>query len=123
IQQNQKYAQQLIEELTKLRDSIGHDVRAFGSNKELLQSILKNQGADVDADQKRLEEVLGSVNYYKQLESDGFNVMKGAILGLPIIGGIIVGVARDNLGKLEPLLAELRQTVDYKVTLNRVVGV
>ncbi|MGQ0453833.1 HBL/NHE enterotoxin family protein, partial [Bacillus sp. SS-TM] len=71
IQQNQKYAQQLIEELTKLRDSIGHDVRAFGSNKELLQSILKNQGADVDADQKRLEEVLGSVNYYKQLESDG----------------------------------------------------
>ena len=48
--------------------------------------------------------------------------MKGAILGLPIIGGIIVGVARDNLGKLEPLLAELRQTVDYKVTLNRVVG-
>ena len=47
--------------------------------------------------------------------------MKGAILGLPIIGGIIVGVARDNLGKLEPLLAELRQTVDYKVTLNRVV--
>ncbi|MEH7648705.1 hemolysin BL binding component B [Bacillus toyonensis] len=123
IQRNQKSAQQLIEELTKLRDSIGQDVRAFGGNKDLLQSILKNQGADVDADQKRLEEVLGSVNYYKQLESDGFNVMKGAILGLPIIGGIIVGVARDNLGKLEPLLAELRQTVDYKVTLNRVVGV
>ncbi|MBE7104496.1 HBL/NHE enterotoxin family protein [Bacillus cereus] len=123
IQQNQKYAQQLIEELTKLRDSIGQDVRAFGSNKDLLQSILKNQGADVEADQKRLDEVLGSVNYYKQLESDGFNVMKGAILGLPLIGGIIVGVARDNLGKLEPLLAELRQTVDYKLTLNRVVGV
>ncbi|MGE6597942.1 hemolytic enterotoxin HBL binding subunit HblB [Bacillus proteolyticus] len=123
IQQNQKYAQQLIEELTKLRDSIGQDVRAFGSNKDLLQSILKNQGVDVEADQKRLDEVLGSVNYYKQLESDGFDVMKGAILGLPLIGGIIVGVARDNLGKLEPLLAQLRQTVDYKVTLNRVVGV
>ncbi|MGG5735662.1 MULTISPECIES: hemolysin BL binding component B [Bacillus cereus group] len=123
IQQNQKYAQQLIEELTKLRDSIGQDVRAFGSNKDLLQSILKNQGVDVEADQKRLDEVLGSVNYYKQLESDGFDVMKGAILGLPLIGGIIVGIARDNLGKLEPLLAQLRQTVDYKVTLNRVVGV
>ncbi|WP_242238090.1 hemolytic enterotoxin HBL binding subunit HblB [Bacillus cereus group sp. BfR-BA-01316] len=123
IQQNQKVAQQLIEELTKLRDAIGQDVRAFGSNKDLLQSILKNQGADVEADQKRLDEVLGSVNYYKQLESDGFNVMKGAILGLPIIGGIIVGVAQDNLGKLEPTLAELRKTVDYKVTLNRVVGV
>jgi hemolysin BL binding component len=123
IQQNQKQAQQLIQELTKLRDAIGQDVRSFGSNKDLLQSILKNQGADVEADQKRLDEVLGSVNYYKQLESDGFNVMKGAILGLPIIGGIIVGVARDNLGQLEPLLAQLRQTVDYKVTLNRVVGV
>ncbi|PGT15839.1 hemolysin BL binding component B [Bacillus cereus] len=123
IQQNQKVAQQLIEELTKLRDSIGQDVRAFGSNKDLLQSILKNQGAAVEDDEKRLNEVLGSVNYYKQLESDGFNVMKGAILGLPLIGGIIVGVARDNLGKLEPTLAELRMTVDYKVTLNRVVKV
>ncbi|MBO1582107.1 hemolytic enterotoxin HBL binding subunit HblB [Bacillus sp. XF8] len=123
IQKNQQYAQQLIRELTKLRDAIGQDVRAFGSNKDLLQSILKNQGADVEADEKRLKEVLDSVNYYKKLESDGFNVMKGAILGLPIIGGIIVGVARDNLGQLEPLLAQLRQTVDYKVTLNRVVGV
>ena len=123
IQQNQKTAQNLIAELTKLRDAIGQDVRAFGSNKDQLQSILKNQGADVEADQKRLDEVLGSVNYYKQLESDGFNVMKGAILGLPIIGGIIVGIARDNLSKYEPLLAELRQTVDYKLTLNRVVGV
>ncbi|SDZ36634.1 HBL/NHE enterotoxin family protein [Bacillus sp. 166amftsu] len=123
IQQNQKGAQNLIAELTKLRDAIGEDVRAFGSHKETLQSILKNQGADVEADEKRLNEVLGSVNYYKKLESDGFNVMKGAILGLPIIGGIIVGVARDNLGKLEPLLAELRKTVDNKTTLNRVVGV
>ena len=123
IQQNQKTAQNLIAELTKLRDAIGQDVRAFGSNKDQLQSILKNQGADVEADQKRLDEVLGSVNYYKQLESDGFNVMKGAVLGLPIIGGIIVGIARDNLSKYEPLLAQLRQTVDYKITLNRVVGV
>ncbi|WP_018766070.1 hemolysin BL binding component B [Bacillus sp. 105MF] len=123
IQQNQKSAQQLIQELTKLRDAIGQDVRAFGSDKELLQSILKNQGADVEADEKRLQQILDSVNYYKKLESDGFNVMKGAILGLPIIGGIIVGIARDNLSKLEPTLAELRQTVDYKITLNRVVGV
>ncbi|CAH2463172.1 Bacillus haemolytic enterotoxin (HBL) [Bacillus mycoides KBAB4] len=123
IQQNQKSAQQLIQELTKLRDAIGQDVRAFGSNKDLLQSILKNQGADVEADQKRLDEILGSVNYYKQLESDGFNVMKGALFGLPLIGGLIVLGAQGNLSKLEPTLAELRQTVDYKVTLNRVVGV
>ncbi|MCW1238340.1 MULTISPECIES: hemolysin BL binding component B [Bacillus] len=123
IQQNQKVAQQLIEELTKLRDAIGQDVRSFGSNKDLLYSILKNQGADVEADQKRLEEVLGSVNYYKQLESDGFNVMKGALFGLPLIGGLIVLGAQGNLSKLEPTLAELRKTVDYKITLNRVVGV
>ena len=63
-------------------------------NKDLLQSILKNQGAGVEADQKRLDEVLGAVNYYKQLESDGFNVMKGALFGLPIIGGIIVGSSK-----------------------------
>ncbi|PEJ23100.1 hemolysin BL binding component B [Bacillus pseudomycoides] len=123
IQQNQKSAQKLIDDLTNLRNEIGKDVRAFGSNKELLSSILKNQGADVEADEKRLQQILDSVNYYKKLESDGFNVMKGAILGLPIIGGIIVGIARDNLSKLEPTLAELRQTVDYKITLNRVVGV
>ncbi|MDM5186048.1 HBL/NHE enterotoxin family protein [Bacillus sp. DX4.1] len=123
IQKNQESTKRLIEELTKLRDAIGQDVRAFGSNKDILQSILKNQGVDVESDQKRLEEVLGSVNYYKQLESDGFNVMKGAILGLPLIGGIIVIAAQDNLAKLEPTLAQLRQTVDYKITLNRVVGV
>nr|WP_020063262.1 HBL/NHE enterotoxin family protein [Bacillus sp. 123MFChir2] len=123
IQQNQASTKKLIEELSKLRDAIGEDVRAFGGNKDLLQSILKSQGADVDADQKRLEEVLGSVNYYKQLESDGFNVMKGTLFGLPLIGGMIVVAAQDNLAKLEPTLAQLRQTVDYKITLNRVVGV
>ena len=35
----------------------------------------------------------------------------------------MIGVARNNLSTLEPLLAQLRQTVDYKITLNRVVGV
>ena len=122
VQQNQKVAQKLIEELTKLRDAIGQDVREFGSNKDLLQSILKNQGVDVAADQERLDKILGSVNYYRQLESDGFNVMKGAILGLPLIGGLIVLTAQESLKKLEPELAELRKTVDYKITLNRVVG-
>ncbi|MEB9553151.1 HBL/NHE enterotoxin family protein [Bacillus cereus] len=123
IQHNQENAQKLIKALEDLRNNVGNDVRAFGSNKELLSSILKNQGADVEADEKRLQQILDSVNYYKQLESDGFNVMKGAILGLPIIGGIIVGIARDNLSRLEPILEELRRTVDYKTTLNRVVGI
>ncbi|SFJ31453.1 MULTISPECIES: HBL/NHE enterotoxin family protein [unclassified Bacillus (in: firmicutes)] len=123
IQQNQKTAQNLIAELTKLRDNVGQDVRAFGSNKEQLYSILKNQTAGLEDDQKRLDDVLGQVNYYKKLESDGFTTMKVGVFGLWWIGGIIVGTARDNLGKLEPYLAEIRQTVDSKTTLNRVVGV
>ena len=40
-----------------------------------------------------------------------------------IAGGIMIGDARGKLGWLEPELAKLRQTVDYKITLNRVVGV
>ena len=48
IQQNQKSAKVLIEELTKFKSAIGEDVRVFGSHKETLQSILKNQGAEVE---------------------------------------------------------------------------
>ncbi|MFJ8355842.1 hemolysin BL binding component B [Bacillus paramycoides] len=123
IQQNQAHTQKLIQELTKLRDNIGQDVRAFGSNKDQLYSILKNQTAGLEDDQKRLDDLLGQVNYYKKLESDGFTTMKVGIFGLWWIGGIIVGTARDNLGKIEPYLAEVRKTVDSKTTLNRVVGV
>ena len=127
IKQNQEHTQKLIQELTMLKDGIGQDVKTFGDHKDLLQSILKKQEAGIEEDQKRLDEVLKSVNYYKKLESDGFNVMKGTVLGLPLIGGIIVVVAKDNLGKLEPLsqqlLEKLSQPVDHKITLNRVVGV
>ncbi|WCH45999.1 HBL/NHE enterotoxin family protein [Lysinibacillus sp. OF-1] len=123
IQENQKCAQQLIEALTELRDNIGKDVRAFGSNKELLQSILKNQGAAVEDDQKRLNEVLESVNYYKKLESDGIITIAVPTIPTLIAGGIMLGIAKENLSQLEPLLKQLQQTVDYKLTLNRVVGV
>ncbi|PEL59075.1 hemolysin BL regulatory component HblB [Bacillus wiedmannii] len=123
IQRNQESAKALIEELTKFKNAIGEDVRVFGSHKETLQSILKNQGADVETDQKRLDEVLGQVNYYKKLESDGLIMVKVPFIPTLISGGIMIGTARDNLGRLEPALAELRKTVDYKITLNRVVGV
>ncbi len=123
IQQNQKSAQQLLVELTKLRDAIGQDVRAFGSNKDLLQSILKNQGAAVEDDEKRLNEVLETVNYYKKLESDALITVSVPTIPTLISGGIMLGVARENLSQLEPLLKQLQQTVDYKMTLNRVVGV
>lgn len=39
IQQNQKSAKALIEELIQLKNAIGEDVRTFGSHKETLQSI------------------------------------------------------------------------------------
>ncbi|KFM99441.1 hemolysin BL-binding component precursor [Bacillus clarus] len=123
IQQNQKSAKALIEELTNFKNAIGEDVRVFGSHKETLQSILKNQGADVETDQKRLDEILGQVNYYKKLESDGLTMVKIPFIPTLISGGIMIGTARDNLGRLEPTLSELRKTVDYKITLNRVVGV
>ncbi|PGS02096.1 MULTISPECIES: HBL/NHE enterotoxin family protein [Bacillus] len=123
IQQNEEYAQKLIQELTKLKDDIGQDVRAFGSDKDLLQSILKNQGADVEADEKRLNEVLGQVNYQKDIESKGLTMVKIPFFPVMISGGIMIGDARSKLGWLEPELAKLRQTVDYKLTLNRVVGV
>ncbi|PEE39431.1 hemolysin [Bacillus pseudomycoides] len=123
IQQNEEYAQKLIQELTKLKDDIGQDVRSFGSDKDQLQSILKNQGADVEADQKRLNEVLAEINYQKDIESKGLTMVKVPFLPTLIAGGIMIGDARSKLGWLEPELAKLRQTVDYKLTLNRVVGV
>ncbi|WP_410985663.1 HBL/NHE enterotoxin family protein [Bacillus cereus] len=123
IQQNEEYAQKLIQELTKLKENIGQDVRVFGSNKDLLQSILKNQGADVEADQKRLNEVLAEINYQKDIESKGLTMVKIPFPPVMISGGIMIGDARSKLSTLEPKLAQLRQTVDYKITLNRVVGV
>ncbi|SCM86910.1 HBL/NHE enterotoxin family protein [Bacillus mycoides] len=123
IQQNQKSAKALIEELTNLNENIGQDVRAFGSNKDLLQSILKSQGAAVEDDQKRLEDLLGQVNYQKDIESKGLDMVKIPFLPTLIAGGIMIGDARGKLGWLEPELVKLRQNVDYKITLNRVVGV
>ncbi|HDR3889031.1 TPA: alpha-helical pore-forming toxin family protein [Bacillus cereus] len=123
IQQNQKSAKVLIEELTKFKNAIGEDVRVFGSHKETLQSILKNQGAAVEDDQKRLEDLLGQVNYQKDIESKGLDMVKIPFLPTLIAGGIMIGDARGKLGWLEPELAKLRQNVDYKITLNRVVGV
>ncbi|MFJ8528039.1 HBL/NHE enterotoxin family protein [Bacillus sp. NPDC094106] len=127
IQQNQKNTQKLIQELTTLKNNIGQDVKSFGEHKDFLQSILKKQDAEIEEDQKRLDEILAKINRYNKLKSDGFNVMKGTVLGLPLIGGIIVIVAEDQLKELQPLVAPLlekvNQPVDHKVTLNRVVGV
>ncbi|AJI08500.1 HBL/NHE enterotoxin family protein [Bacillus cereus] len=123
IKQNQAYTQNLIQELAKLRDSIGEDVRAFGGHKDILQSILKNQASGIDEDEKRLNDVLEQIRHFKQVESDGIITTYVPSIPTWIAGGIMIGVARNNLSTLEPLLAQLRQTVDYKITLNRVVGV
>ncbi|HDR6765557.1 TPA: hemolysin, partial [Bacillus thuringiensis] len=104
-------------------DSIGEDVRAFGGHKDILQSILKNQASGIDEDEKRLNDVLEQVRHFKQVESDGIITVSVPSIPTWIAGGVMIGVARNNLSTLEPLLAQLRQTVDYKITLNRVVGV
>ncbi|MGN4679735.1 hemolysin BL binding component B [Bacillus cereus group sp. MYBK223-2] len=123
IKQNQVYTKNLIQELAKLRDSIGEDVRAFAGHKDILQSILKNQASGIDEDQKRLDDISEQIRHFKQVESDGIITVSVPTPLTWISGGIMLGVARDNLGTLEPLLAQLCQTIDYKVTLNRVVGV
>ncbi|HDR8476760.1 TPA: alpha-helical pore-forming toxin family protein [Bacillus cereus] len=123
IKQNQAYTQNLIQELAKLRDSIGEDVRAFGGHKDILQSILKNQASGIDEDEKRLNDILEQIRHFKQVESDGIITVSYPSIPTWIAGGVMIGVARNNLGTLEPLLVQLRQTVDYKITLNRVVGV
>ncbi|AIE37409.1 HBL/NHE enterotoxin family protein [Bacillus thuringiensis] len=123
IKKNQAYTKNLIQELAKLRDSIGEDVRAFGGHKDILQSILKNQASGIDEDEKRLNDVLEQVRHFKQVESDGIITVSYPSIPTWIAGGVMIGVARNNLGTLEPLLVQLRQTVDYKITLNRVVGV
>ncbi|MGA5687479.1 hemolysin, partial [Bacillus bombysepticus] len=102
---------------------IGEDVRAFGGHKDILQSILKNQASGIDEDEKRLNDVLEQVRHFKQVESDGIITVSVPSIPTWIAGGVMIGVARNNLSTLEPLLAQLRQTVDYKITLNRVVGV
>ena len=77
----------------------------------------------MEADQKRLEDLLGQVKYQKDIESKGLDMVKIPFIPTLIAGGIMIGDARGKLGWLEPELAKLRQTVDYKITLNRVVGV
>ncbi len=59
--------------------------------KETLQSILKNQGADVEADQKRLEDLLGQVKYQKDIESKGLDMVK-----IPFIPTLIVWWHNDR---------------------------
>ncbi|PEK73166.1 hemolysin, partial [Bacillus thuringiensis] len=77
----------------------------------------------IDEDEKRLNDVLEQIRHFKQVESDGIITVSVPSIPTWIAGGVMIGVARNNLSTLEPLLAQLRQTVDYKITLNRVVGV
>ncbi|WP_257208280.1 alpha-helical pore-forming toxin family protein, partial [Bacillus toyonensis] len=90
IKQNQAYTQNLIQELAKLRDSIGEDVRAFGGHKYILQSILKNQASGIDEDEKRLNDVLEQVRHFKQVESDGIITVSVPSIPTWIAGGIMI---------------------------------
>lgn len=123
IQNNKKQAVALIGALQSLRDDVGTDSRVFQANSKTLHSILVNQTTGLDEDEEALQKVLKEVNHFRQVRSDGTKVIMWPALGTWIAGGIMITVASAQLAKLEPLLAQLAQTVDYKKTLNRVVGV
>ncbi|MBG9612217.1 HBL/NHE enterotoxin family protein [Bacillus cereus] len=123
IQNNKQKAVVLIDALGKLKDSIGEDSRAFQTNKDTLSSILKNQTTGLDDDEIAMQKVLDEINHFKRVRRDGTIVVAIPTIWTWISGGIMLGVAQAQLNKLEPLLEQLNQTIDYKKTLNRVVGV
>ncbi|MEK4677352.1 MULTISPECIES: HBL/NHE enterotoxin family protein [Bacillus] len=123
IQKNKQKAVVLIEALEQLRDAMGEDSRAFQTNKETLNSILKNQTTGLDDDEIAMQKVLDQINHFKRVRRDGTIVVAVPTIWTWIAGGIMLGVAQSELNKLEPLLLQLNQTIDYKKTLNRVVGV
>ncbi|OLR26502.1 HBL/NHE enterotoxin family protein [Bacillus cereus] len=123
IQKNRQKAVVLIEALEQLRDAMGEDSRAFQINKETLNSILKNQTTGLDDDEIAMQKLLDQINHFKRVRRDGTIVIAVPTMWTWIAGGIMLSVAQSELNKLEPLLVQLNQTIDYKKTLNRVVGV
>ncbi|PGB02014.1 HBL/NHE enterotoxin family protein [Bacillus toyonensis] len=126
IQNNKKQAVALIGALQSLRAEISTDSRAFQTNAKTLSSILKNQTTGIVEDEEALQKVLEQVNRIRQARIDDIKFDVWHIVEIAIGGGgslIKLVVDQSQLAKLEPLLAQLTQTVDYKKTLIRVVGV
>ncbi|MDA2638839.1 HBL/NHE enterotoxin family protein [Bacillus cereus] len=122
IKKNQQAAAKLIDELTTFKEKVGTDARSFKANKDMLHTVLTNQTTGIDDDEKRLQDVLDKVNHFKRVQTAG--IVTVSIPGISMIaGGIMLIVSITQLKQLEPLLEQLRQTVDYKKTLNRVVTV
>lgn len=123
IRKNKQKAVVLIDALETLKNDIAEDNRQFNANKEQLSSILKNQTNGLDDDEIALQNVLAEINHFKRVRRDGTIVVAVPTVWTWISGGVMLGVAQSQLNRLEPLLLQLNQTIDYKKTLNRVVGV
>ena len=50
----------------------------------------------MEADQKRLEDLLGQVKYQKDIESKGLDMVKIPFIPTLIAGGIMIGDARGS---------------------------
>ncbi|PEJ66368.1 HBL/NHE enterotoxin family protein [Bacillus wiedmannii] len=123
IQSNKKQAVALIGALQSLRAEISTDSRAFRTHAQTLSFILRNQTTGLDEDEENMKKVLEKVNHYRQVRSDGIIVVSVPTGWTLIAGGVMLLVSSEQLKNLEPLLVQLTQTVDYKKTLSRVVGV
>lgn len=123
IKKNKQDADKLIEELKTFKQQVGNDSRVFKSNKDTLHTVLKSQTEGLDDDEKRLQDVLEKVNQFKRMETAGIIIVSIPTFPTIIAGGTMLIVSGKQLKELEPLLQQLRQTVDYKTTLDRVVTV
>lgn len=123
IQKNKQDATKLIEELKTFKQHVGDDSRTFKANKDTLHTVLNSQTEGLDDDEKRLQDVLDKITHFKHVETAGIIVVSIPTIPTMIAGSTMLIVAGKQLKELEPLLLQLRQTVDYKKTLNRVVTV
>ncbi|MEX0416771.1 HBL/NHE enterotoxin family protein [Bacillus sp. C30] len=123
IQKNKQAATKLIKELKTFKQHVGDDSRTFKANKDTLHMVLNSQTEGLDDDEKRLQTVLDKINHFKRVETAGIIVVSIPTIPTMIAGSTMLIVSGKQLKELEPLLIQLRQTVDYKKTLNRVVTV
>ncbi|MBH0340633.1 hemolysin [Bacillus thuringiensis] len=126
IQKNKQVAIKLIEELKTFKQEVGKDSRVFKENKDTLHTVLGSQTGGLDEDERLLQELLKQIKQYKLIQTAGIIGVSSIILfpGPNVaVGGILLIVSTAQLKQLEVLLEPLRQTVDYKKALNRVVTV
>ncbi|MBJ8113794.1 HBL/NHE enterotoxin family protein [Bacillus cereus group sp. N6] len=121
VKTNKQYAVSLIQALTELRKDVSNDGRVFQDHQTILSSILSSKTAGIEADEAHLKEIMESIRHFRQVESDGYQVVSWPAIGTWIAGGVMIATAKINLGQLNPAFEGLNQTIDQKRAANRVV--